>query len=175
MATLVIAPPQAHLPSQAIFRPASPSSTPSASPSTPSPPQTIPVPHSHGERDPHDLPDFTEARSEPVLYLPPLLSSLPPQYPHIEQQSDLPALHTETRLPNIDPASLSLHRALHHFRPRPGYSALAYQDAFNWKELELPIEEEREWYIVAFRSKRKEGSDGSREFPIDLVPSVAKT
>ena len=38
-----------------------------------------------------------------------------------------------------------------------------YAEAFNWDELELPADEEREWYCVAFRSKRKEGSDSGRE------------
>lgn len=121
------------------------------------------------ERDPHQLPSITTESlakpSHPVLYLPPLLSSLPPSYPHIEPPVDLPPLHTETRLPNIDPASLSLHKALHHFKPRPGYADLPYADAFNWNELSLPEDDEREWYIVAFRSRRKDGSDGSRESP----------
>lgn len=31
--------------------------------------------------------------------------------------------------------------------------------------MDLPLEEEREWYCVAFRSKRKDGSDGGRKCP----------
>lgn len=125
--------------------------------------------HHHTNReDPHVLPDFTVASlqqpSEPVLYLPPLLSSLPQSYPHIEITHDLAPLKTSTRLPDIDPASLSLHKALHHFRPFANYASVPYAEAFNWSELELPEEEDREWYIVAFRSRRKDGSDGSREF-----------
>ena len=67
---------------------------------------------------------------------------------------------TETRLPDIDPISLSLHKALHHFKPTsPDYADTAYEQAFNWFELRLPKDEEREWYCVVFRSKRKSGSD----------------
>lgn len=118
--------------------------------------------------NPHDLPTFTEAssmeRHSPVLYLPPLLSSLPHHIRVPVLNSSTPPLSTETRLPNIDPASLSLHKALHHFRPlNEDYAVTPYAEAFNWNELELPEEEEREWYIVAFRSKRKAGSDGGRK------------
>jgi hypothetical protein len=38
---------------------------------------------------------------------------------------------------------------------------MPYADAFNWAEMSLPEEEEREWYCVVFRSKRKAGSDES--------------
>ncbi|KIO30693.1 hypothetical protein M407DRAFT_68952 [Tulasnella calospora MUT 4182] len=144
--------------------------TPSASSSSSSysSPSSTPEP-----RDPHLLPKFTPSSlarpSSPVLYLPPLLSSLPPTYPHVEPPTERPPLHTETRLPNIDPASLSLHKALHHFHPRHGYAALPYGEAFNWNELELPEDEEREWYVVAFRSRRKEGSDGSPLYEADRL------
>jgi hypothetical protein len=37
-----------------------------------------------------------------------------------------------------------------------------YGEAFNWDQLVLPEHEEREWYCVVFRSKRKAGSDGDR-------------
>ena len=125
-------------------------------------------------RDPHVLPTFTSRSQSPILYLPPLLSSLPagvvhPGYPITSPAFSSPSaprpLSTETRLPSIDPASLSLHRALHNFRPvTEEYSTVPYSEAFNWEELELPEDEEREWYCVAFRSKRKEGSDGGREY-----------
>jgi hypothetical protein len=80
---------------------------------------------------------------------------------------DVPkVLTTETRLPYIDPVSLSLHRALHYFRPlNDKYASRAYGEAFNWDELRLPEDEEREWYCVAFRSRRKEGSNGDGELP----------
>lgn len=141
-------------------------------------------------RDPHHLPKFSSdvAHDHPILYLPPLLSSLPESYPASEIPLHNPPLTTETRLPDIDPASLSLHRALHHFRPINGhYASNPYNEAFNWDELELPVDDggcmhnstcpsvsdaftEREWYCVAFRSLRKDGSDGSREFYSRFCP-----
>ena len=42
------------------------------------------------------------------------------------------------------------------------YATMPYAEAFNWDEMLLPEEDEREWYCVAIRSKRKEGSDGGR-------------
>lgn len=119
--------------------------------------------------DPHVLPEFTDTSlthpSAPVLYLPPLLSSLPNGYNHSQLTlSNNRPLATETRLPSIDPASLALHKALHQFRPiTTEYAETAYGDAFNWADLVMPEESEREWYCVVFRSKRKEGSDGGRK------------
>ncbi|RPD78049.1 hypothetical protein L226DRAFT_550950 [Lentinus tigrinus ALCF2SS1-7] len=128
-------------------------------------------------RDPHVLPTFTSRSQSPILYLPPLLSSLPtgvvhPGYPTSSPAFSSPSaprpLSTETRLPSIDPASLSLHRALHNFRPvTEEYATVPYSEAFNWGELELPEDDEREWYCVAFRSKRKEGSDGGPLYDAD--------
>ncbi|KAL6310452.1 hypothetical protein BKA93DRAFT_17205 [Sparassis latifolia] len=121
------------------------------------------------QADPHQLPTFSRSTS-PILYLPPLLSSLPRGYP----QPSLPSaprvtpLSSAARLPSIDSASLALHRALHHFRAvTPEYSSIPYAEAFNWGELELPEEEEREWYCVAFRSKRRESSDGGPLYEAD--------
>ena len=118
------------------------------------------------ERDPHDPPTFDSLSlvdpEVPILYLPPLLSSLPRHIPSepISSVEHLP-LVTETRLPDIDPVSLSLHKALHHFKPRgANYATVPYAEAFNWSQLLLPLNEEREWYCVVFRSKRKPGSDG---------------
>ncbi|KZP34485.1 hypothetical protein FIBSPDRAFT_923994 [Athelia psychrophila] len=123
------------------------------------------------ERDPHNLPTF-DANGEPttpILYLPPLLSSLPHTIPSWDVGSSS-ALSTETHLPDIDPASLSLHRALHRFRPvSDAYADLPYAEGFNWADLELPEEEEREWYIVAFRSKRRDGSDGGPLYEADKL------
>ncbi|THV05074.1 hypothetical protein K435DRAFT_816647 [Dendrothele bispora CBS 962.96] len=123
-------------------------------------------------RDPHRLPTFDStsltAPTEPVLYLPPLLSSLPDRFPSVDVSSEYPPLVTETRLPDIDPASLSLHKALHRFRPlNEDYAAKPYAEAFNWSELALPLEDEREWYCVVFRSKRKAGSDGGSLYEAD--------
>jgi hypothetical protein len=122
-------------------------------------------------RDPHQLPTFDHksltAPEAPVLYLPPLISSLPESFPPLPVLPERPPLITETRLPHIDPASLSLHKALHRFGPlNANYSTVPYDEAFNWAELELPEHEEREWYCVVFRSKRKLGSDGGRS----LIP-----
>lgn len=126
-------------------------------------------------RDPHSLPSFDSfTANAPILYLPPLLSSLPENIlPH-----DLPSLYppviTETRLPNIDPVSLSLHKALHYFRPLSSdYANNPYSDAFNWSELVLPADEEREWYCVVFRSKRAPGSESGRKSSFGFpVPSL---
>lgn len=119
-------------------------------------------------RDPHQLPDLSSlSPTSPILYLPPLLSSLPSGYP--APPPGLLPYTTATRLPNIDPASLALHRALHNFQvASPEYARLPYMEAFNWNELELPEDIEREWYCVVFRSKRREGSDGGREHLFSL-------
>ena len=123
-------------------------------------------------RDPHRLPTFDSSEpTEPILYLPPLLSSLPAGYvqPHYHATSYRP-LRTDSRLPEIDPLSLVLHKALHNFRPvTPDYAVASYDVAFNWNELLLPEDAESEWYAVVFRSKRKEGSDGRRKFCILII------
>ena len=122
---------------------------------------------SHSSRDSHDLPNFSETnlQTSPVLFLPPLLSSLPYGLSHTPAPSlDQPPLTTETHLPDIDPASLSLHKALHYFSPiSHQYATQSYAESFNWDALRLPEEHEREWYVVAFYSKRKLGSDSGRE------------
>jgi len=127
------------------------------------------------ERHSHELPTFnSKSLTNPpstVLYLPPLLSSLPHElgvllHTSLEQQPML----SETRLPDIDPASLSLHKALYHFHPAtPHYAEVPYDEAFNWKELDLPEDEEREWYCVAFRSKRLPGSDSGPLYDADKL------
>ena len=124
-----------------------------------------PRPPPYSQADPHDKPNFMPGTSHtsPILYLPPLISSLPKSLPPIDVPKDHPFLTTETRLPDIDPVSLSLHKALHYFRPYDDkYASRSYGEAFNWSELKLPAHEEREWYCVAFRSRRKAGSDGTR-------------
>lgn len=122
------------------------------------------------EHDPHHLPKFDEktlqSPTKPILYLPPLLSKLPLGYSHLpEPVSNYQPLATETHLPDIDPVSLLLHKELHHFHTvTDDYAETPYENAFNWNELILPDYAEREWYAVVFRSKRKEGSDGGREY-----------
>jgi hypothetical protein len=121
------------------------------------------------EKVAHDPPAFDETHGEEeILYLPPLLSSLPHSHLNTSEsdqkkEKNVP-LRTETHLPSIDPVSLSLHRALHKFKPIDTYYASEpYSEAFNWVDLDLPLDEEREWYCVAFRSRRKTGSDSGRE------------
>ncbi|GAA5920068.1 hypothetical protein JCM5296_003482 [Sporobolomyces johnsonii] len=109
------------------------------------------------------------SESEPILYLPPLLSLLPASHSSPSPstralQPNCSVEYTLSRLPSIDPLSLSLHAALHFFRPlTPLYAIAPYASAFNWAELELrdlserDLAREREWYIVAFRSKRRKG------------------
>ena len=129
----------------------------------------------HTEHDPHHLPEFDgtslTAPPRPILYLPPLLSKLPAGYSYQHEPSEkFEPLSTETHLPDIDPASLLLHKALHKFHPvTDEYAETPYEEAFNWSELELPEDAEREWYAVVFRSKRKEGSDGGRKYPHTVV------
>ena len=111
---------------------------------------------------------FEANPAEPVLYLPPILSLLPVEYRQltaslVDQQSVGPhaPLSTESHLPSIDKASLSLHLALHRFRAvTREYATVPYAEAFNWSEIELPEDDEHEWYCVAFNSKRRAGSDG---------------
>ncbi|KAH7888832.1 hypothetical protein F5I97DRAFT_1803521 [Phlebopus sp. FC_14] len=124
------------------------------------------------QRDPHELPAFDSCSlikpDAAVLYLPPLLSSLPRGLRAPDVPADRPPLVTETHLPDIDPVSLSLHKALHHFHPvSDNYADLPYAEAFNWSELALPIDEEREWYAVVFRSRRKPGSDSGPLYDAD--------
>lgn len=125
------------------------------------------------EKQAHQLPTFDENHGEQeILYLPPLLSSLPAEHGHDHEHDhkhesdhdgkEVP-LRTETHLPSIDPVSLSLHRALHKFKPLDSkYASTPYGESFNWAKLDLPLEEEREWYCVAFRSRRKAGSESGR-------------
>ncbi|VDB95961.1 unnamed protein product [Peniophora sp. CBMAI 1063] len=126
-------------------------------------------------RDPHTLPVFskTSPPKRPILYLPPLLSSLPHEHEHHhdhQHDDESPVVHTTTRLPDIDPASLSLHKALHGFSPATErYADTSYAEAFNWDELQLPEDEEREWYCVAFRSKRLVGSENAPLYDADRL------
>ena len=120
-------------------------------------------------RNPHELPVFDKETltnpTEPILYLPPFLSSLPVELKPTSPTSTgrIPKA-TEAHLPDIDGPSLSLHKALHNFNPvTDKYASVSYAEAFNWDELDLPEEDEHEWYVVAFRSIRKPGSENGRE------------
>lgn len=115
---------------------------------------------------------YTPSSDEP-LNLPPLLSLLPTGTPSIEPvlafDFNLPKVgYTTSRLPSIDPASISLHNALYHFKPiSRDYAYSDYKDAFNWNELILDVNVEREWYIVAFRSTRAKGSISQNLYEAD--------
>ncbi|GAA5868630.1 hypothetical protein JCM3774_003605 [Rhodotorula dairenensis] len=111
------------------------------------------------------------AAPDPLLYLPPLLSRLPSDSSSPSTSAPHPTTgesfidYTASHLPRIDAASLALHRALHAFRPTtPLYAIAPYPASFNWSDIVLEDElegsvrtHEREWYIVAFRSKRRQG------------------
>jgi hypothetical protein len=96
----------------------------------------------------------------PLIYLPPLLSLLPidverdpthsPAETSLSFDFDSPSVgFTTSRLPSIDVASIALHYALYKFRPTgKDYASVSYFDAFNWDELRLPIDVEREWYVM---------------------------
>ncbi|GAA5844706.1 hypothetical protein JCM9279_002889 [Rhodotorula babjevae] len=76
-----------------------------------------------------------------------------------------PVAYTASHLPTLDLVSHALHHALHTFRPvTPRYATSPYADSFNWAYLRLKDDpsgrvkrEAREWYIVAFRSRRNDG------------------
>jgi hypothetical protein len=113
---------------------------------------------------------------EPILYLPPFLSTLPDElaYASLEKSSaGRVTKPTEAHLPDIDTASLSLHKALHNFGPlTEDYAIVPYAEAFNWDELDLPEEDEHEWYCVAFRSARKLGSNSTCQSTSLLFPDL---
>lgn len=122
----------------------------------------------------HLPPPVTDAANgiptQSVLYLPPLLSPLPPDVRHrhaAKELSDAVLANFETRLPHIDPASLALHEALHHFQPRAHYARVPYDEAFNWDRLLLPYETDREWYCVVFRSLRRPSSESLSLYAAD--------
>lgn len=96
-------------------------------------------------------PSHSPAPTSEILYLPPLLSLLPTSH-HLASSTTLPPTReiqfTSSRLPDIDDASLALHFALFDFRVRPseiGHALENYDAAFNWDELRLPVDVQREW------------------------------
>jgi hypothetical protein len=138
----------------------------------------IELPKQVPPRDPHVIPVFNDETltnpGEPILYLPPFLSSLPQTLssPNPTSSSGRVPKGTVAHLPDIDHPSLSLHKALHKFTPiTENYAAVSYAEAFNWDELDLPEEDEHEWYCVAFRSLRRRGSENGRQSPC-LCPTT---
>jgi hypothetical protein len=133
------------------------------------------------QRFPHDCPIFEKGTlinpGEPILYLPPFLSTLPIELAHAPSETISPIGRTtnptEAHLPNIDTASFSLHKALHNWGPvSEDYATVPYAEAFNWDELDLPEEDEHEWYCVVFRSARRLGSDTSCQSTSPLLPGL---
>lgn len=92
-----------------------------------------------------ERPDLRRVPSSDVLYLPPLLSLLPITAESPEESSP-EIMYTLSRLPQVDEASVALHRALHAFQPiTENYATEPYEESFNWKALRLPKEVQREW------------------------------
>jgi hypothetical protein len=110
------------------------------------------------------IPDLRKPQRDALLYLPPLLSLLPSQLPPPPSSEPFsfkePKVgYTTGRLPEIDAASVALHGALHRFRPTTeDYATELYTDAFNWDELQLPEEIEREWYALFRPFQGREGA-----------------
>lgn len=118
------------------------------------PPPQVPSPLS--------FPEVLKGRTTPLLYLPPLLSRLPvtssPATPTVSTPEEDakrafsfedPCVGlTQSSLPAIDDASVALHNALFKFRPTTeNYYYLPYAESFNWNELVLPVEVQREWSV----------------------------
>ncbi|SGY13781.1 BQ5605_C010g05974 [Microbotryum silenes-dioicae] len=122
-------------------------------------------------RAPTGFPDLRRTPSAELLYLPPLLSLLPPT----TEKNALKDItntrvgyYTRSHLPSIDEASIALHHALHAFQPKTDqYAYEPYDEAFNFDEIKLPVHLEREWYIVAFRSTRAKDSPSRNLYEAD--------
>jgi hypothetical protein len=64
-------------------------------------------------------------------------------------------------------------------KPKEGFTKLPYAEIFNWDEIGNAYhsdegvgaegEVEREWYVVAFRSRRKPGSDSAALYEADRL------
>lgn len=137
-------------------------------PTTPPPAEldSSAVPEPAVARAPAELEQLWNEPAASVLYIPPLLSRLPPTPtlgPTADPSSGLPdssVSWTDSHLPSIDPASARLHSALRHFRPvTNAYAFVPYAAAFNWGQLDLGPDAQREWYVVAFRSLRSPAAD----------------
>lgn len=65
----------------------------------------------------------------------------------VASEEDLEVGYTLSHLPAIDEASLALHYALYKFRvlDLEHYATAPYERAFNWQDIHLPLELEREW------------------------------
>ncbi|EKM54265.1 uncharacterized protein PHACADRAFT_257997 [Phanerochaete carnosa HHB-10118-sp] len=118
------------------------------------------------QSDPHHLPGFDSkeygAQRKPVFYLPPLLS-LPLEALCLPEPAGSYRPYT-TYQPDFAAVTLDLHKALHRFRPiTENHAEAPFDEAFNWEELYLPEDTEREWFAVVTHSKTKNGSDDGRK------------
>ena len=117
----------------------------------------------------HELPNFEATDpTRPTLYLPPLLSKHPQTYEKDDKESHKLHSHPTEPGPLHNQNAFSIHRLGVSFSaPKfkavdDKYASTPYGISFNWAQLELPEDKERHWYCVAFRSRRKPGSDSGR-------------
>lgn len=120
------------------------------------------------QSDPHYLPTFESIeyarQRRPTFYLPPLLT-LPLEALCLPEPTSSYQPYT-TYLPDLSAVTLALHKALHQFRPlTENYAETPFDEAFNWEELYLPEDAEREWFAVVTHSKTKDGSNDGRKCP----------
>ena len=68
--------------------------------------------------------------------------------------------------------TLELHKALHLFRPvTEHYASVPFAEAFNWDEITLPEDIERDWFAVVIYSKQQDGSNAGRKYgTLIIVP-----
>ena len=97
----------------------------------------------------------------PRLYLPPPASSPSARYEEIpEPTSSYLPFRIETFSSEVAAMTMELHKALHRFRPvSDQYASMPFNEAFNWEELELPEEIERDWFAVVIQSKQRDGNN----------------
>ncbi|EOQ99896.1 hypothetical protein J056_001438 [Wallemia ichthyophaga EXF-994] len=84
----------------------------------------------------------------------------PVDLPPLETAIDFGVTAISQTTESIDEASKLLSRALASFKHvTDDYATLPYEVSFNWDEIELPEDLEKEYYCVVFRSKRKADVD----------------
>ncbi|TIB63500.1 hypothetical protein E3P78_01732 [Wallemia ichthyophaga] len=84
----------------------------------------------------------------------------PVDLPPLETAIDFGVTAISQTTESIDEASKLLSRALASFKHvTDDYATLPYEVSFNWDEIELPEDLEKEYHCVVFRSKRKADVD----------------
>lgn len=117
------------------------------------------------DSDPHYLPEYS-ARQQSTFYLPPLLS-LSLDALRLPEPAGSYRPYT-TYQPDYSAATLALHRALHHFRSvTDNHSETPFEEAFNWDELYLPVDAEREWFATVTYSKAADGSNDGALYEVN--------